>query len=114
MAERGEKLDEALALLNEAVRLRPRSGHIIDSLGWALFQLGRYAEAVDRLETALALAPGVAEIADHLGDAYWRTGREDDARLEWRRASTLDPSPELRARIDAKLRDGLAPAAPRS
>jgi Flp pilus assembly protein TadD len=109
MADRGENLDEALGMLRNAMRLRPRSGAILDSYGWALFKSGRYEEAATILERAAGLAPNLAEVADHLGDVYWRTGRQEEARLEWRRALTLTPTEEQTKALEIKLSDGLPP-----
>jgi Flp pilus assembly protein TadD len=109
MADRGENIEEALGMLRTAVRLRPRSGSIMDSLGWAQFRAGRYEEAVATLETAASMSPSLAEITDHLGDAYWRTGREDEARMEWARALRLEATAAQKASIAIKLRDGLPP-----
>jgi Flp pilus assembly protein TadD len=107
MADRGENIDEALVMLRTAVRLRPRSGSIMDSLGWALYKAGRYEEAVATLETAASMAPAVSEITEHLGDAYWRTGREDEARMEWARVLRLETTPLQKQNVTIKLRDGL-------
>jgi tetratricopeptide (TPR) repeat protein len=107
LADRGENLEEALVMLRTAVRLRPRSGSILDSLGWALYKMGRYEEAVATLENASALEGGLAEISEHLGDAYWRTGRKDEARIEWGRTLRLEATPQQRAAVTVKLRDGL-------
>jgi tetratricopeptide (TPR) repeat protein len=112
LADRGESLEEALSMLRTAARLRPRSGAIQDSLGWALFQAGRYEDAVSTLETAANMAPALAEISDHLGDAYWRSGREDEARMEWARTLRLTITPEQRTRVTAKIRDGLPALTP--
>jgi tetratricopeptide (TPR) repeat protein len=109
LAERGERLDEAVALLRRAVALAPRSGHALDSLGWALLRAGRHNEALGHLERALELEPANAEIADHLGDAYWHTGRESAARLEWRRALALGADQARAEAISTKLVEGLAP-----
>lgn len=107
MADRGESLEEALVMLRSAARLRPRSGAIQDSLGWALFRAGRYEEAVSTLEIAANMAPALAEISDHLGDAYWRSGREDEARMEWARTLRLIVTPRQRDQVTLKIRDGL-------
>lgn len=109
MADRGENLDEALAMLRNAMRLRPRSGAILDSYGWALHKSGRHEEAATMLERAAGLAPTLAEVADHLGDVYWRTGRQEEARLEWRRALSLTPTAEQIKALEIKLVDGLPP-----
>ncbi|MGI9395595.1 MAG: tetratricopeptide repeat protein, partial [Boseongicola sp.] len=53
--EMQENLDEALDLIERAVALRPDSGYIIDSLGWGLYRLGRYGEAVSHMERAVEL-----------------------------------------------------------
>ncbi len=111
LADRGEDIDEAMRMLRTAVRLRPRSGSILDSLGWALFRAGRYEEAVATLENAASMAPTLAEITDHLGDAYWRTGRVEEARMEWERTLRLNASSSQKEAIAIKLREGL-PADP--
>ncbi len=105
LADRGERLEEALAMLERAVELRPMSGAVIDSLGWAHYRLGNYARALEVLEHAVSLEPGHATLNDHLGDAYWRAGRRTEARFQWRRA--LGQSPENPAAIQAKLDNGL-------
>jgi tetratricopeptide (TPR) repeat protein len=86
---RGENLDRALAMIRKAVELRPNDGNIVDSLGWALYKLGRYGEAVEQLERAVLLRPEVPEINEHLGDAYWRVGRILEARFQWSHAIDL-------------------------
>ena len=113
-ANRHQNLDEALTLLQKAANARPRSGAIRDSLGWAKYRLGRYADAVQDLERAAQLQPAEADINDHLGDAYWRVGRKLEAQFQWRRVLTLDPDEALRAAAEKKLKLGLdgAEAAP--
>jgi Flp pilus assembly protein TadD len=107
--DRGEHLQEGLAMIRRAVELRPMSGAIIDSLGWAYYRLGDYAQALDSLERAVELEPADPTLNDHLGDLYWRLGRRLEARFQWRRALTLEPDhPEA---IQAKIDNGL-PAEP--
>ena len=105
--DRGEHVSEGLALIERAVQSEPDRGYIVDSLGWALFRLGRYEEAVTQLERAAELAPASAEVTDHLGDAYWRAGRRLEAGFQWRRAQQLSPDADLAARLRDKLQVGL-------
>ena len=42
--DRGEKLKRGLKMIEKAVALRPEDGYIVDSLGWAHYRLGDYAE----------------------------------------------------------------------
>jgi tetratricopeptide (TPR) repeat protein len=107
--DRNENLVEAERMLRRAVEQRPNSGHIVDSLGWAFFRLGRYAEAVPLLERAVELLPEDAVILDHLGDGYWRVGRRREAEFQWQRALRHNPEPELKIVIDRKLREGMPP-----
>lgn len=107
-AERGDNLDEAFELIEKAVSLEPNSGAIIDSLGWANYQLGRYDEAVGHLEQAASLEPGDPTITDHLGDVYWRLGRRLEARYQWLRVLELEPDAAMGDEVRAKLKRGLA------
>jgi len=109
--DRGEHLQEGLAMIRRAAEIRPMSGAIIDSLGWAYYRLGDYPQAVDWLEVAVRLEPADATLADHLGDAYWRIGRRIEARFQWQRAMTLEPDdPEvIRVKIENGLPDEAAP-----
>ena len=105
--KQGKNLVQAREMLERAVAQRQDSGDIIDSMGWALFKLGEFADAVGYLERAVALRPQDPEINDHLGDAYWRVGRRDEARIQWRRVLEMGPDDELRDQVRRKLEDGL-------
>ena len=51
--DKGVELTKAFSLIRQAVALQPRSGAIIDSLGWAHYKLGQYGEARIKLEDAV-------------------------------------------------------------
>jgi Flp pilus assembly protein TadD len=111
--DRGEKLTQALAMVRKAVDLDPHSGAMIDSLGWGYYRLGDYKSAVDNLETAVTLEPADPDVNNHLGDAYWRVGRRLEARFQWTRVLSLEPSAKLKAEVETKLKAGLdGPDAP--
>lgn len=107
--DRGERLQEALGMVEKAVATNPRSGAIVDSLGWAHYRLGDYKKAVEILEQAVELEAGDPEINNHLGDAYWMVGRKDEAGFQWRRVLTLKPDDKIKADAEAKLAKGLGP-----
>ncbi|MDO9471906.1 MAG: tetratricopeptide repeat protein [Caulobacter sp.] len=109
--DRGERLAEAMDMVKRAVAANPRSGAMVDSLGWAYFRIGDFRRAVEKLEEAVLLSPADPEINNHLGDAYWRVGRQIEARFQWSRALTLDPPPQIKADAEAKLKSGLPPVA---
>jgi tetratricopeptide (TPR) repeat protein len=110
--DRGVHLKEALAMVQKAVDANPRSGAMMDSLGWAYFRLGDFKLAVDKLEQAVELDAGDPEVNDHLGDAYWKVGRRDEAMFQWRRVLTLKPEPKILASVEAKLASPLGPDGP--
>ncbi|MDB3879868.1 tetratricopeptide repeat protein [Alphaproteobacteria bacterium] len=103
-ANDGRKLEEAIKLIEQAVRLRPRSGYFVDSLGWVHYKLGNYDLAVAFLEKATMLEPMDAIITGHLGDAYWETGRVAEARFKWQYALSIANEDELKAEFTAKLK----------
>ncbi len=86
--------NEALYMIFEAYRQNPEDGHIMDSLGWALYRMGKYDDAIKVLERAAEYLPGNAIVCDHLGDAYWQGGRKDEARFQWQHALTLKEDAE--------------------
>ncbi|MDO8296318.1 MAG: tetratricopeptide repeat protein [Caulobacter sp.] len=110
--DRGERLAEALDMVKRAVAANPRSGAVVDSLGWAYYRLGDYRNAVEQLETAVLLEPADPEINNHLGDAYWRVGRRIEAEFQWKRALGLEPPEKIKAEAEAKLKSGLGPVGP--
>jgi tetratricopeptide (TPR) repeat protein len=110
--ERRENLDQALKMLNNAVEQRPEEGFIVDSLGWAYFQLGDFEKAVTYLERAVELQPTDPVLNDHLGDAYWRVGRKNEARFQWHRSLSFKPEEDQIGLIQEKLKTGLGAAKP--
>jgi tetratricopeptide (TPR) repeat protein len=107
LVDRGEKLDEALGMIEKAVAADPEQGYIIDSLAWAYFKLGRYADALEPMERASLLEPVDPIVTDHLGDVYWMNDRRLEAQFQWRRALSFEPTDKDRTRILRKLEVGL-------
>jgi tetratricopeptide (TPR) repeat protein len=108
MVEKQENLDEALGMIEQAVRGQPDDGYITDSLGWVLYRLGRYDEAVPHMLRAVELTPDDPVINDHLGDVLWKVGRKREAEFQWRRALSFGPADDLdMERIRRKLDVGL-------
>lgn len=108
--DKGVNLNRAFTMIRKAVELEPKSGAIIDSLGWAHYKLGQYSEARIKLEEAAERSPSSATIIDHLGDVYWKLGRHREAGYQWERALGLDPTDKERVSLKAKLKGGLSAA----
>ncbi|MCF6325739.1 MAG: tetratricopeptide repeat protein [Devosiaceae bacterium] len=105
--EMGINLDQALVMIEQAVSTNPQDGYIVDSLGWAQFQMNNFDVAVVILEQAVRLSPNDPEINDHLGDAYWRVGRRNEARFQWSIVTSVDKSGDIAAEALVKLENGL-------
>lgn len=94
LADQTQRYGEARDLLERALSLRPDDPAIMDSMGWLLFKLGQYPEALGHLRSAFAAGPN-PEIAAHLGEILWVVGDKTEARRVWQegiKASPADPT----------------------
>ncbi len=107
-AERGERLDEAVALLQRALTLEPGNPSFLDSLGWAYFRQGRLDLAEGPLAEAAAKMPDNSVIQDHLGDLRFRQQRYAEAVAAWQRSLAGDGESIDRAAVEKKIRDAQA------
>ena len=107
LADRGSRLDEAVALLRRAVALDPYNGAYLDSLGWAYFKLNQFDLAEPNLRTAAEQLPRDSVVQDHWGDLLAKRGRYADAVEAWRRALAGDGKQIERTKIERKIGDAL-------
>ena len=91
------RLNEALDLLQQALKLAPNDPYILDSMGWAQYRLGKLPAAAAYLKQAYQ---GLAdpEIAAHLGEVLWVQGKHAEAQQVWQTA--LLDSPKNQALLD--------------
>lgn len=104
-AERGERLEEAVTLLQRAVKVEPGNPSYLDSLGWAYYQQGRLELADPPLTEAAGKLRGNSVVQEHLGDLRFKQGRFAEASEAWERALAGDGQSIDRTRIEKKLRD---------
>ncbi|MFN2309731.1 MAG: tetratricopeptide repeat protein [Gammaproteobacteria bacterium] len=91
LADRTDRLQEALTYIEKALALAPNEPAIIDSLGWAHYRLGNLETAAGHLRRAYDLSKGDAEVAAHYGEVLWQMGRHEEARALWEKARREDP-----------------------
>jgi len=104
LTDQTDRHEEALALIERALALRPGEAAFIDSMGWVQFRLRNYEEALVHLRRALELFPN-DEVAGHLGEVLWMADRKDEARAVWDQALELAPdSVKLKAVLDRLTR----------
>ena len=89
LVDRTDRLAEAVALIEKAIKIKPDEPAIIDSYGWAQYRLGNIDEAVKFLRKAYALQPD-SEVAAHLGEALWVRGDHEEARRIWEQGRKKD------------------------
>lgn len=99
LAEMGQRLDEAIELLEKANRIEPEHGFYMDSLGWAYLRKGNLDKAQQLLERAHVLEPDEPIILEHLGVLFLARGRPDRA-LEHYRAADLLYQKAARGRLE--------------
>jgi len=103
-ADKGINLEEALGLIQKAVKLDPTSGAYLDSLGWVHFRLGNLDLAEKHLTEAARLEPYDATVHEHLGDLFAARGHRARAEQAYRRAVANEPDePGQKERIEEKL-----------
>ena len=103
LTEHDERLDEALGMIQRAVRAEPTNPSYLDSFGWAYYKLGKLKEAEHYLSDAARRNPASATIQEHLGDLFQRLGQRERAQTSWRKALSLAVEAADTARIKAKL-----------
>lgn len=89
LADRGQRLPEALGLIRKALELAPGEPFLLDSLGWVEYRMGRLDEAIKWLRQAYQARPD-PEIGAHLGEVLWVANRRDEAREIWRQVQQRD------------------------
>jgi tetratricopeptide (TPR) repeat protein len=94
LVDRTDRLEEGLEYILKAYAINPDDAATLDSLGWAYYRLGNYAEALKYLRKAFEKLND-SEIAAHLGEVLWVMGEHDSARDIWEDALQATPSHKL-------------------
>ena len=88
------KHQEGLAeeLLNRVISQYPGDAKALGALGWAQLELGKYRDAEASLKKSLEIDPGDASVINNLGVLFERLGRDDEAKEQFSRAKTANPT----------------------
>ena len=105
LADRNQRLPEALKLIARALEIDPENSAIQDSMGWVELRLGNLQQALLWLKQAYENGRE-AEIAAHYGEALWSSGETEQARRIWAEGLKLDANnkvlQETMRRLDTK------------
>ena len=102
LADRTDRYREAEKLIRKAIGYEPDSPAIIDSLGWVLFKLGRYDEALVELQRAYDGFDD-PEVAAHIVEVLVALQRFDDARAFLEQAEAKRPDSEFLQDVRSRL-----------
>jgi tetratricopeptide (TPR) repeat protein len=110
LGDLGIRLDEAEALVQEALKEDPFNGAYLDSLGWIYFKENKLGASESTLRKAVERERHDATIHSHLGDLFAKTGRGDLAAaewekslLEWHRSLPADVETDKVAELEKKI-----------
>lgn len=110
-AERGINLDEAIILIQKALKVEPKNGAYLDSLGWAYYKKATLEDndnmmrlALDKLIEAARISND-PEIREHIGELYYSMGRWEAAEKEWIEALELSKGLHSEAIISKRLKE---------
>ena len=106
--EKGMNIEKSMRMLEKANKLKSNDGYIIDSLGWALFKLKKYEDAMKYLQIAVRIMPNDPVVNDHYGDSLWFNNKNIQARYYWNYVLNLEEAEEdLKASTRKKLIHGI-------
>lgn len=86
LIEKNQKIDEAISLIEKALKLQPYDGSYLDSLGWGYYKKGEYKKAYEILKRAIFLEPYNGIILSHIGDVCLKLEKYEEALLRYKQA----------------------------
>jgi Tfp pilus assembly protein PilF len=92
LSERGVKLDEALRMINIAIKAEPNNSAYQDTYGWIQFKLGNYESALDYILKAINTGEAGYEVFEHLGDVYKMMDKLEQAKEYYTKALQKNPN----------------------
>ena len=106
--ERGNKIDEAIKMLETAYSIESEDPYIIDSIGWAYYLVNDYSKAENFLKRAVELMPDDPIVNDHYGDILWKLDRKIQARYFLKNVLKMeDADEEMIENINIKIMKGV-------
>ena len=93
LTEHSARYQEAYRLIKQALTLNPNNYYILDSMGWVLYKMGNYVEAIAYLRKAQS-QQNDPEVAAHLIQVLWANGEYQAARQELEQAIKAFPDDE--------------------
>jgi tetratricopeptide (TPR) repeat protein len=103
LALHGERLPEALSMIQRAVTASPTNGSYLDSLAWAQFKLGQLEQAMQTIQAASHSTPKDPTLLEHYGDIALANHDPTSAGAAWSALLKTSTDPEQKTRVQKKL-----------
>jgi tetratricopeptide (TPR) repeat protein len=102
LADSGQQLLRARALIEKAVALEPKNGAYLDSLAWVLFKLKQPQQALPWALKAMKYTPEAdATVLDHLGEIYMALHEPAKAIEAWKKSLSIESNPDVKKKLDS-------------
>lgn len=108
LADKTDRLQEALQLISLALQLKPENPAIMDSMGWVLFKLGKREEALVFLLGAFQKFSD-GEVGAHLGEVLYSLGQVTEAREVWAKTLELNATHPVLLKTLERLEPSMLP-----
>ncbi len=105
LADLNRELDLAEKYIVKALKLRPDSGYILDSMAWVYYRRGQFQKALDYINRAVELTPDDPIIQEHLGDILLALGKKEEALKAYRKALALSRKKREKKRLEKKIQE---------
>lgn len=100
---RNEQLDKALQMARKGVEKDSLNPANMDTYGWVLYKMGKYAEAETWVGKAIqSSAKDDADLLEHYGDIKFKLGNEKEALEFWKKAKDAGGKSEL---LEKKIKE---------
>ena len=96
-------LKTAEQMARKALSLKPKSGYILDTLGWVLYRKGKLNQALVYLKKAFKTSAKESLIAEHLGETYHKLKKYRQSALYFEKAARLAKDNEKREVLQKRV-----------
>ncbi len=101
LADRGERLDAARAMVQKALDAEPKNAAFIDSMAWVFFRLHQPEKALPLALQAITLNEEPdATLYEHLGDIYAALQQPEQAREAYQKSVALEKNPAVQKKLE--------------
>jgi peptidoglycan/xylan/chitin deacetylase (PgdA/CDA1 family)/uncharacterized caspase-like protein len=102
---REKKYDEALAELDQAIKLDPKNATIVNNYGFTLYKMERYQESIEWFLKTINIDQNRALAYVNLADAYLKLDKKKEARQNYEKYLQLAPQSSRLEEIQQKIEE---------